>query len=100
MGNILCEKLAKFYNGNPPLDEMTKGVQVCNIIEKVNKHLFVYVNVDIFRLAFITLNVAKIGPPQGTLKAHSKEPGDYAASSKTTDFYKSIAVDPIRTKLY
>ena len=28
LGNILCQKLARFYNGKPPLEKMESGVQV------------------------------------------------------------------------
>lgn len=28
LGNILCEKMARFYDGEPPLDQMKKGITI------------------------------------------------------------------------
>ena len=78
-GNILCGKMAKFYKGDLPYEEINKngGIRVSSTFTLQKSVL----KLKIFdRLDFIIPDVEVNGRPQVTLPARSAHPDPYAAS--------------------
>ena len=78
-GNILCGKMAKFYKGDLPYEEINKngGIRVSTLhfmsVQELKSQTF-------DRLDFIIPDVEVNGRPQVTLPARSARPDPYAAS--------------------
>ena len=94
-GNILCGKMAKFYQGELPYEEINKagGIRVSQNTYwlKTEFYLFAF----IWRLDFIIPDVVVNGLPQVTLPGLFALPDPYVASRMNPQvvIYKSDAVE-------
>lgn len=94
-GNILCGKMAKFYQGELPYEEINKagGIRVSQYTLVDSKPNFIFA--FIWRLDFTIPDVVVNGFPQVTLPGLFELPDPYVASRMNPQvvIYKSDAVE-------
>ena len=94
-GNILCGKMAKFYQGELPYEEINKagGIRVSQYTLVDSKPNFIFA--FIWRLDFTIPDVVVNGFPQVTLPGLFALPDPYVASRMNPQvvIYKSDAVE-------
>ena len=94
-GNILCGKMAKFYQGELPYEEINKagGIRVSQYTLVDSKPNFIFA--FIWRLDFIIPDVVVNGFPQVTLPGLFELPDPYVASRMNPQvvIYKYDAVE-------